>query len=164
MKLEIRRGPIPPYFAEDENGLSIMLNGCSMPSVTKLKEIQELLQRIINKGQKKIDSYNSKLENKIKQMEENVDYTTKPKTPQKGYVYIYKSGEYCKIGRAKNIETRRKVYRTENPHPIEIVAEKFVNNYIDAENQLHETFKNKRFRGEWFKITNQEALKAINSI
>ena len=70
----------------------------------------------------------------------------------KGYIYVYETQRLFKIGYTLNIENRYKKYVTENPYKIEKIIETKVNNAFKVEQLLHKLFKDKRHRGEWFKL------------
>ena len=87
----------------------------------------------------------------------------KTQKKESGFIYIINVGKYFKIGRAKNFVERFKCYVTENPGKPEVVFCKKVANYIEAEKILLKEFSPKRFRGEWFKLSeiDVERAKAI---
>jgi|GEM_PF-1429739 len=78
-----------------------------------------------------------------------------------GYVYVLHfephSGEY-KIGIAANLEQRMKIYRTENPPSMRLIAD-CAFHYTDCraiEKELHTALKQYRIRGEWFALTHDQ--------
>jgi len=75
---------------------------------------------------------------------------------ESGYIYILKNKEFYKIGRSKNPKNRIKSYVTENPDEIEIILCEYVDDYKKAEEELHILFKDKKHRGEWFKLNNED--------
>ncbi|MHA1329803.1 MAG: GIY-YIG nuclease family protein [Candidatus Hodarchaeales archaeon] len=75
---------------------------------------------------------------------------------QEGYVYIIESGGLYKIGRSQNIKERIRRYITENPFEIKILIQKKVNDCVGKERELLERFKEKRYRGEWFKLNKHD--------
>lgn len=75
-----------------------------------------------------------------------------------GYVYVAKSARFYKIGRSKNPIERIKGITP--PHGRKLVSVHKVANRHKAEKLLHEAFKEKRARGEWFKL-NKDDLKRI---
>jgi hypothetical protein len=62
-----------------------------------------------------------------------------------------------KIGRSKNHSYREKTLQSEKP-TIEMILN--IQTSIHVEKELHEMFKHKRIRGEWFNLT-YEDLKEI---
>jgi len=60
--------------------------------------------------------------------------------------YLFKSGEYLKIGRSTDVYKRLRMVRTMNPIPVELLA--VVDN--DIERELHKLFAPHRVNGEWF--------------
>lgn len=73
------------------------------------------------------------------------------------YVLKDKSGLY-KIGKSVNVERRIKSISTGNT-----TIEKVMVLPIDCEGYLHSYFSNKRIRGEWFKLNNED-IKFIEKI
>lgn len=82
--------------------------------------------------------------------------TIKKPIPQSGYIYIIKSNNIYKIGRAKNTKYRFNAYRAENPFEIEVVFKKQVDDYIKKETELLRIFKEKNIRGEWFSLSSSD--------
>lgn len=71
----------------------------------------------------------------------------------KGYVYLIRSLDMYKIGKASDLEARMKTYRTENPHGLEMVAAS--GQVIDPsalERSLLERFAGKSVVGEWHRL------------
>ena len=50
--------------------------------------------------------------------------TKKEKKKESGYIYLLKSLDIYKIGRAKSLDSRINTYKTENPHGIELLHQK----------------------------------------
>ena len=76
-----------------------------------------------------------------------------------GYVYIVKMGEYYKVGKTLDMTCRMGEY-TLLPIEPEIVFCKKVEDYTKSERILHQHFADKRVRGEWFKLTDEDIKKA----
>jgi hypothetical protein len=72
-----------------------------------------------------------------------------------GYVYLIKMGEYYKIGISQNPKKRIKEF-TLLPQKLEIILTAKVNDYARIEEELHEKYKAKRVRGEWFGLDDLE--------
>jgi len=74
------------------------------------------------------------------------------------YTYIMKSHDLHKIGRAIDVDNRLKGFLTGNPY-IELVKT------IDGnhEKKLHTLFKDKRVKGEWFNLS-QEDIDSIDAV
>ena len=62
-------------------------------------------------------------------------------------IYLLKSGPYIKIGYTKNIEARKKAYRTHNPNAVWIDIKD--GDQIDESN-LHQKCKKYKYDTEWF--------------
>lgn len=74
---------------------------------------------------------------------------------EKGYIYIIKSNLYYKIGKAKDIKQRYKDIEITNPD-IELIYSKEFENYHKIEKDLHKKFKEKHYKGEWFKLNSED--------
>lgn len=142
--------PLAPFFVQDEKGrygISLNQQETSMSHLSKCKIAFDQFFKSIKKGD--IEKYNEEIKKiRIEQIG-SVSLTPKKKNLS-GYVYILKSGIYYKIGISKNPKTRLQFYITENPNEIEIIANKKVEDSKTLEKRLHEKFKNKIHRGEWF--------------
>ena len=71
---------------------------------------------------------------------------------QKGYVYFVSNGQYCKIGRAVNIEHRIESLRSGSPQPLQLITYLESTDYINLETQLHRLFAKYKVNGEWYDI------------
>ena len=70
-----------------------------------------------------------------------------------GSVYIVRSQNYYKIGQTRtSVLHRVETLQIGNPHKIEIVFVILTNKYKELETKLHEHFKHRHFRGEWFEL------------
>lgn len=72
-----------------------------------------------------------------------------------GVIYVLKMGEHYKIGKASLSFTRLGEY-TKLPETPEYIYVGIVLNALVYEEELHELFKHKRIRGEWFNLNNQD--------
>lgn len=78
-------------------------------------------------------------------------------------IYFIRCGKFIKIGFSKNPATRLKELQTANPNKLVLVATMPGN--LQTELSLHEIYKNKRVRGEWFKYEGmlKRSIMAINN-
>lgn len=81
---------------------------------------------------------------------------------KKGYIYVIRSWEFYKIWKTINPNSRIKKYITENPNEIEVICFFETENYNEHERLLHTIFAEKRHKGEWFKLTEEDVLKIKN--
>lgn len=75
-----------------------------------------------------------------------------------GFIYIIKAKNIYKIGRSQHFESRVNVYRTENPFKTTVIFQKKVDGYVEVEKDLLDMFKDKRVKGEWFKLSKEDIL------
>jgi hypothetical protein len=73
------------------------------------------------------------------------------KTHNKGkHLYFIQVGEYIKIGRTDDVNKRLKQLEAMNPYDVELIE--FIEGAGELEHSLHDQFKDRLHRGEWFRI------------
>jgi len=87
-------------------------------------------------------------------------YTDPLVSPKVGCVYFITDGKYIKIGYTYNLPDRLSSLQTSNVKELSVVRSIICLNPESFEEQLHMKFTDKRVRGEWFKLTQDE----INSV
>ncbi len=96
---------------------------------------------------------------------EKAGHITRTKCKQRGYVYIITDtyGNY-KIGKTGNPLSRLLSLQLGLPY-FEIVHYIYCRNMHDREKELHERYKDKKIRNEWFKLTAEdiEYIKTIGN-
>jgi len=150
-------------------GISDGCNHSTLPNITQLKMIISFLRQIKNQGQKWIDKHNEK---EFREEGYNICITTTSKKietkPKKGYIYFAKRGKYTKIGlTTKNPIKRIKQLNNDKYPDATVLLHAFkTNDTIRVENSFHKEFENKRVKGEWFKLTEEdiEEIKKIKEI
>jgi hypothetical protein len=85
------------------------------------------------------------------------------KKPQSGYVYLAYSAGRHKIGRSKNPSDRIDHFDTQMPVEVSEVNCFEADDYVTAENRLHDYFQDSRVKGEWFDLSPPQ-LKALKMI
>lgn len=70
------------------------------------------------------------------------------------HLYFIRSGEYVKIGRTNNIRNRLSQLNAMNPHGVDLVHVLEKEGY--REKEMHEKFKDRHWRGEWFLLSDEE--------
>jgi len=74
-----------------------------------------------------------------------------------GYIYLIENNKSYKIGKSNNFDRRFKDYlKTENAYPYIDVINTKVFNYHLLEKELHEKYKDKCIRSEWFKLDEKD--------
>lgn len=86
----------------------------------------------------------------------------RPHEIKAGFVYLLKSGTLYKIGASSKVGARIKRLTSILPLGGTLVCTIRTNNMYQLERELHEQFDDKRVKGEWFELTNQDvaAIKA----
>lgn len=146
----------PILIVRDDEGY--FFNGGNVPPRHELLKCKELFDRWLNCSDKEIEAWNIECDeyHRNKAVEQSNSVQKKNKDLLPGYIYIYKQGEYYKIGRSKTSDCRIKKYVTENPNEIELVYKVKVDDYIDEEKKLHNLFSEKLHNREWFKLTDDD--------
>lgn len=76
--------------------------------------------------------------------------------PRDGFVYLMKSGRYCKIGQTNDVGRRRYDLAIQLPQPIGEVHVIATDDPVGIERYWHGRFKDRRMNGEWFELTAQD--------
>jgi len=124
--------------------------------ITK-KELNIILKDIINfykkYNDKKIEEINIEL---VKPENINNNNTVKKKN-NKGYIYFIKAENgLVKIGKTINLKNRCKNIRDNNLLKTELLFAIETNNLTKIEYNLHKRYENKRDKGEWFHLTEND--------
>jgi len=154
------------HFINKPNSWEICFWLSGLPSNLEIDEMVKKLKSLKNKKVKdswikvwkeEDEEFIAKMEEEDRERKERKSLNLIPK--QKGYVYVVKSQNNYKIGRAKNLDSRIKKYITENPHEIEVVFSKFVDDYVEEERKLLKMFESFWIRGEWFNLNEEDIIK-----
>lgn len=75
-----------------------------------------------------------------------------------GIVYLLNSGIYYKIGKTKNLPSRMETLAVGvvAPFDIKLIHHFETDDYSGEEKRLHNMFSNKRDKGEWFILSNED--------
>lgn len=72
--------------------------------------------------------------------------------PRGGYVYVLRSAFGFKVGRAKSMDDRMKLFAVKLPFLYTIPLCAWFDDYIEAEGRYHRLFSATRLQGEWFAL------------
>jgi Meiotically up-regulated gene 113 len=73
--------------------------------------------------------------------------------PEGGYVYLLSFGEEYKIGSSNNVERRFREIKTQMPYEGKIIHTISTGDPAGIEAYWHQYFKDKRLKGEWFRLS-----------
>lgn len=77
------------------------------------------------------------------------------------HVYLIKSGDYHKIGIAKNVKSRMDSLNAANPLSLELVASSKCKQARQVERYLHDKYAEQRVKLEWFKLNDEQITEVI---
>lgn len=83
--------------------------------------------------------------------------------PEQGFVYLMYDGELWKIGKALNIESRKKQLERQLGKKLELLHSIKSDDYSRAEAEMHFRYQHCRIRGEWFDLKPHE-LESIRTL
>lgn len=148
---------------ENEEGLIDIWPNNLMPTHEEIdKGIGVLKQYKQDYSSGEIDGINQQItdglryEEQIGRYEVSPSKETRRKPLSNGYVYAIRTGKLVKIGHTKRPAHRMKLYRTENPYPIEVLYMVKVTNCRHVEAAIRVGFVSKQVRGEWFDLTDED--------
>lgn len=81
-----------------------------------------------------------------------------------GFVYFFRYEEKnspVKIGRAKNIDSRKKQLQTSSPYDIVTIGHISTKDYFELEKKIHKEHDSKRINREWFDLTEKDIIDII---
>ena len=76
------------------------------------------------------------------------------------FIYIIKDNDYYKIGYTTNYKKRIKAYKTHNAN-INTVCLVETEKAFELEAYLHDMYKDKNIRGEWFDLTEKDVITSM---
>lgn len=112
------------------------------------------------------ETYNTALAEYIKQqpLSPKSKLTEIPERPKPGYVYLIKApNDRYKIGITKRPEQRLATFQTMMPFEVFYIHLIPTNHRNRLENELHQQFAGKRYKGEWFNLSPDDVTR-IKSI
>lgn len=78
------------------------------------------------------------------------------------YVYVIRAGEFIKVGIARNLAKRIDQMQTGCPYEIEVLRAWPCSDPYAYERKLHHMLRAYRYRGEWFKVSNEGVEHLLN--
>jgi hypothetical protein len=67
-------------------------------------------------------------------------------------VYFILDDRLVKIGRARNVKKRLDALQTSHSRELRLVGVIACENAVEVETAWHDTYRNQRVRGEWFRV------------
>ena len=93
-----------------------------------------------------------------KQLDPRIIQRAKILSESNSFIYIVKCHEFYKIGIASHIDNRLNSLQCGNPYQLEIVYAVRCPEAKVAEQTLHICFEDKRVRGEWFLLNDNDII------
>jgi hypothetical protein len=97
----------------------------------------------------------------IKQRADKFEWSRDLSTNKDGFVYVIyiddSAGErFFKIGMTSSFGPRFKMHQCSSPFDVSVVVAYFCENMRTEEKYLHDLFKEKNIRGEWFRLNDDD--------
>lgn len=153
---------IQSLYTVSENSGTFLIRNAYTNAIVSKSEVKELLKFCeihLDVPTKKINEINEKY---IKLSQEKISQSTKQKVENHGYVYVIKSEIGYKIGRSITKKRPEKLSEVLLPIEMKIVLMVKVKDYIESEAILHGIYDEKRIKGEWFKLTDDDIYRIEN--
>ncbi len=147
------------FFVWAEDGILSDPNGY-IPSISEVKELIKSQEKFISEhNQSEIDEYNNQVSERQYKFMEQENAVPVKRMSEKGYVYFVQAdGRYFKIGSTTSLKSRIKGLKTSSPNYLVLKAYMETDDCRKDEELIHEMFKSKLVRGEWYDISYDELL------
>jgi len=89
-------------------------------------------------------------------LKEDSGHYSKESDTEFGYVYLMKSGRFCKIGSSRNVERRNYDLGIKLPEDLKILHKIRTDDPTGIESYWHNRFSDKRKQGEWFDLSSED--------
>lgn len=76
-----------------------------------------------------------------------------------GHIYVLRAGEFYKIGRTRQLDSRIKALSIQLPFPVEVVHTFPSDDHVEVEQWIHDLFADKRANGEWFRLSEEDVAR-----
>lgn len=83
---------------------------------------------------------------------------------KRGYVYLFKLNEYYKIGISVNPTRRLTSINSETPYTAILIHQIHTDHMRRLEDELHQRFGVRRFKNEWFLLTDEDVQFILNIV
>ena len=124
----------------------------------ELREILDCVQPFYDKlSDEELEQHNlEQLEPRPSSHPSNNRPAPQPPQPKPGFVYLLRGNDQHKIGRTKHVDDRMKQISQKLPFEIELVHAIETDDTETLEAQLHDRFADRRLKGEWFDLSEQD--------
>jgi len=82
------------------------------------------------------------------------------------YIYVFECGGRCKVGFSADVKSRLKILQSGNPFKINLIRTFSVPQVRvrAVEAKVHRVLRRASVGGEWFQVTQNQAVRAINAV
>ena len=138
--------------------------GNAIPSLDRMKRLSIILKYLRKHSEEEIEEHNEIIK-RIREERKNNPYAP----PKTGFIYFASNGKHVKIGlTTRSIEERlEEIKKQVCPKDVLKVIHTIKTDDVNrTEQSFHTEFKDKRIKGEWFKLTEKDIqeIKEIKEI
>ncbi|PED73034.1 hypothetical protein COL30_11835 [Bacillus pseudomycoides] len=142
----------------DGTGYALTYHHAVIPSREEWEVMKVLVDDFYeNISDIEIEQFNDESRQMNNEQQVNSSKLTKKQRKIKGYIYFLKADNgLIKIGKTKDLKQRLDHFTAKLPYKLELLHSIESDDYSSLEEYFHEMFANKRKRGEWFELTEED--------
>lgn len=127
---------------------------------TDSKKRRELQHKLADNGGVVLPNIQPVIQRRVVGLRNMIDYSY---ITQGNAVYLMECNGLYKIGFSNDVKARLQDVQISNPYTVTLEHVIYANNHAELEYELHQIFKHKNIRGEWFSLTSSDvsSIKAL---